>query len=124
MKMTCSDTCKLSKNENCMGKCITFSIQDAQVPEEDMRTEECWALDDCSGFPDLMSFMENTQCNTRCATNHFSVSSDDSTLYFSICVEEYNQDGPVPNVCEMWKSITGEPWIFSFLLLAFIFILT
>lgn len=36
------------------------------------------------------------------------VTYDDSTFYMDLCLEEFNEDSPIPNVCKMWEAISFE----------------
>ena len=99
VSLECSDICEQGKNNHCNGKCIKFSIQDVEVPPQDLTGEECWKLSTCAGFPKTVNFRHTGNCKAHCGVNFHSYSSDDTTYYMDVCVEEFHEDNPLPNIC-------------------------
>ena len=106
--MQCSDVCERVKNQNCNNKCITFSIQDPEVPPEHLNDEECWRINSCDGFPKSAYFRWSSFCSTYCGVNYYNTERNNKTVYMNICLEEYNEDSPMPNICSLWDTISAE----------------
>ena len=106
--MQCSDVCERVKNQNCNNKCITFSIQDPEVPPEHLNDEECWRINSCDGFPKSAYFRWTSFCSTNCGVYYYDRERNNRTIYMNICLEEYNEDGPMPNICSLWDTISAE----------------
>ena len=99
VSLECSDICEQGKNNHCNGKCIKFSIQDVEVPPQDLTGEECWKLSTCAGFPKVANFRHTGNCKTNCGVNFHLLTDGESASFMDVCVEEFHNDNPIPNIC-------------------------